>query len=200
MTKQNGVTAILLAGGKSSRMGQCKAELKWQGTTLIEYQVEKLRSLGIEDIVISGYANEIKGTRFAEDVYKHKGPLGGIHAGLKAAHNPHCLVLSVDTPLVPTETLAMLIEEHISKGNLISLLEDSRGIEPLIGMYEKKLHPLCDPILKTEQTAVRELYKPAPPKTVRYHGDDEFLVDCNTPEDYRKAYASQTELADNDLI
>lgn len=187
MTDYGNVSAVLLAGGKSSRMGRCKAELPWSGTTLIKFQTEKLRSLGIEDVVISGYSEPVEGGRFAADVYAQKGPLGGIHSGLKAAKHEHCLVLAVDTPLVPKEALAALLGEHISRGNTITVLEQSRGIEPLMGVYDRSLLSLCEKILETEHTSVRELYKIIPLHTVRYDGDEALLLDCNTPEDYRKA-------------
>lgn len=193
MTKRNGVSAILLAGGRNSRMGRCKAKLPWMGTTLIEHQLKKLRSLGIEDIVISGYDEPIDGTRFAEDLYKLKGPLGGIHAGLKAAEHEHCLVLAVDTPLVPVETLSMILERHANASAKISILAQSMGIEPLMGVYDKCLVPPCEAILQTENTSIRELYKQYEPQLIRYEGDESLLLDCNTPEDYRKAYAAQIE-------
>lgn len=189
MKKYDCVTAVLLAGGKSSRMGRCKAELPWDKTTLIEFQTEKLRSLGIEDIVISGYSEHVSGARFAADVYKQKGPLCGIHAGLMAAKHEHCLVIAVDTPLVPKETLAMLLDEHIRRSATITVLEQSRGIEPLIGVYEKSVLPLCEAILQTEHTAVRELYKRVLPNVIRYDGSEALLIDCNTPEEYSKACA-----------
>lgn len=189
MTECNGVTGILLAGGKSSRMGRCKAELPWEGATLIKWQTQKLRSLGIEDIIISGYAEPVEEGRYVEDVYRHKGPLGGIHAAMKQARHEHCLVLAVDTPLVPVQTLEMLICEHIRSGSAISVLEQSRGIEPLIGVYEKSLVPLCEQILGAQNTAVRELYKLIAPRVLRYDGSEELLIDCNTPAEYSKAVA-----------
>lgn len=189
MTQYSSVTGILLAGGKSSRMGRCKAELPWEGTTLICHQTKKLRCLGIEDIIISGYAEPVEGGRYAEDVYRQKGPLGGIHGAMKQARHEHCLVLAVDTPLVPLQTLEMLISEHIRSGSAISVLEQSRGIEPLIGVYEKSIVPLCEQILCTQNTAVRELYKLAPPRILRYDGSEELLIDCNTPAEYAKAAA-----------
>lgn len=119
--KSEKVSAIILAGGLSSRMGVCKAELPWEGKTLIEHQVQKMLSLGIEDIIISGYPKYIRETRFVADKYLLKGPLGGIHAGLTAAKNPHCLVTCIDTPLVPLETLSELIQTHIRSSNNITV-------------------------------------------------------------------------------
>jgi molybdenum cofactor cytidylyltransferase len=57
------IGAILLAAGKSSRMKESKPLLQWQGTTLLEYQIQQLRRLPVEEIiVILGYG--------ADDIYK----------------------------------------------------------------------------------------------------------------------------------
>lgn len=184
MTDMSRISAAVLAGGKSSRMGRCKAELPFGDTTLIGHCVSKLRSLGIEDIIISGYEKPVEGARFAADVYAQKGPLGGIHAVLGAARYEHCLVLAVDTPLVPCETLAELTEWHIGHGSDITVLSHGDKTEPLIGVYARRLHGLCDRILCTDRTSVRELYKLAGVSFFKYRGDERLLLNCNTPEEY----------------
>lgn len=178
------VSAILLAGGISSRMGVNKAELEWNGATLIEHQVNKVRALGIDDIIISGYPKPIEGTRFAADRYLMKGPLGGIHAGLLAAEHPHCLVLSVDAPLVPTETLAALIDTHIRCSNNITILSHGSRTEPLMGVYERRLGSIADEILQSDNTSVRVLFGEAGLSTFEYSGDERLLSNCNTPSEY----------------
>ena len=103
------VSGVVLAGGFSRRMGTDKAELKLGDLTLLEIQVRKLREIGIEDIMVSGYSRPVEGTRLIGDIYPHRGPMSGIHACLKAAKNPACLVVSVDVPLFPKEWLEKLI-------------------------------------------------------------------------------------------
>ena len=185
--KPERVSAIILAGGLSSRMGICKAELLWDGKTLIEHQVSKLRSLGITDIIISGYPKPVEGTRFAADKYLLKGPLGGIHAGLLAAENAHCLVLSVDTPLVPAETLSAMINAHISNSGNITVLSHGDEIEPLMAVYERWLSGVAEQILQSDSTSVRVLFKRAGYSRFEYCGDEKLLWDCNTPEEFDAA-------------
>lgn len=182
--KQERVSAIILAGGRSSRMGRNKAELIWNGEKLIEHQVHKLRSLGIEDIIISGYPVPVEGTRFAADKYPLKGPLGGVHAGLLAAANPHCLVMSVDTPLLPEETLSALIDTHIISSSNITVLAHGDNIEPLMGVYERWLSGIADQILQTDETSVRVLFRRVGISRFRYDGDEALLCDCNTPAEF----------------
>ena len=179
------VSAIILAGGISSRMGVNKAELTWKGSTLLEHQVNKVRRLGIDDIIVAGYPKHIDGTSFAADRYPRKGPLGGIHAGLLAANHPHCLVLSVDAPLVPPDTLTALIEAHIEKSNSITILSHGWMTEPLMGVYERELCTVADEILRSDNTSVRVLFKKVGLSTFEYHGDESLLFNCNTPAEYR---------------
>lgn len=179
------VSAVILAGGRSSRMGTNKAELLWNGSTLIEHQVKKVRSLGIDDVILSGYPKSVGGTRSAADVFPGKGPLAGIHAGLLAAKNPHCLVLSVDVPLVPEETLSSLIRAHLAGQSPITVLAHGALTEPLIGVYERTLIPDAERILLSSGTSVRVLFERAGVFACPYAGDEALLFNCNTPEEYR---------------
>ena len=82
--KMTDVSGVVLAGGRNKRMGANKAEMKLGDQTLLEIQVQKLKNLGIDDIMVSGYQSDLEGTRTVEDIYTGNGPLGGVHACLKA--------------------------------------------------------------------------------------------------------------------
>ena len=120
------VSGIILAGGCNSRMGSCKAELSFGKTDLIHFQAEKLHSIGVTDILISGYDVPVDGTRFIPDIFPHQGPLSGMHASLSAAENDACLVLSVDAPLVPPDFLKTLIRSH-TRGITMAAHETGRA-------------------------------------------------------------------------
>lgn len=181
------VSAILLAGGLSSRMKRCKAELLWDGTTLIEYQIKKIQSLGITDILVSGYSKPLCAAEYVPDIYPQKGPLSGIHAGLLAAENEHCLVMSVDTPLVPARLCSDLIGFHLSGHSLISIVSHGEFIEPLMGVYSKQTAGKIEEILQTDSTSVRRIFETFEPSLFRFHGDAALLCDCNTAEEYTAA-------------
>ena len=174
---------MILAGGFSSRMHQNKAELRMHGKTLLELQVEKMRRLGVTDIIISGYENVPEGTRYAADIYPHRGPLSGIHAGLLEAKEEKCYVLSVDAPLVPEEYLKLLAEHH-KQGACVAKVEGF--IEPLIGVYAKNMAPIAEALLQGEDTSVKALFKAAGMTSVEYTGDSFLLKNCNTPEEYQR--------------
>ena len=99
---------LLLAGGRSSRMGANKAELLYDDKTFLAHMLDKARSLGIEKCFISGYRSQRGDVQAVPDQFPDRGPLGGIHAGLKAIDTPYCLVLPIDAPLLPLPSTARL--------------------------------------------------------------------------------------------
>lgn len=177
------LSAVILAGGQSSRMGRDKAELEYEGQSFILRQVKLVQALKITDIVLSGYDKPLPGTSYAPDIYQGRGPLGGIHAGLGKAKNQSVLVLSVDTPLITAKLLEELIAAH--KGG-ISVLAHGGELEPLIGIYDKTVLTMCEELLKGENSSIRRLLKMFGYTPWFYEGDETLLTNCNTPEDYRR--------------
>ena len=182
--KASEISGVVLAGGGSKRMGIKKAELKLGDRTLLEIQVQKLRELGIKDIMVSGYDKAVDGTRTVADVYPGKGPLSGVHASLKAAEKPACLVVSVDTPLVPTAVLKTLIEAH--EGDATVLAHDGL-IEPLLAVYDSSLNARAEELILSDSWSMRRMSSNPAVKKVEYTGDKDLLLNCNTPEDFEKA-------------
>ena len=163
------ISAIILAGGRSSRMGTDKADLELKGQTLLNLTVEKVHRLGISDIIISGCSNCPAGTRYAPDLIPDRGPLSGIHAGLKQIRNRCALVLPVDMPLIPEETLKLLIEAH--------------GDLP-IAVYDAFLAQDCESILQEKKHSPRRLFDRYGYNPVPYTGNPDLLINCNTPEEF----------------
>ena len=182
-------SGIILAGGLSSRMGSCKARLPWEGMDLVRHQVRKIQALGITDILLSGFADPVEGARFVPDLYPQLGPMSGIHAGLLAARQEQCLVTAVDTPLVPPDALAELMQYHLSSGNDITVLSHNGHLEPLMGVYHRRVASIAETLLRERNTAVRRLFDRVAFASFPYTGDEQLLCDCNTRQDYAQACA-----------
>lgn len=186
--KRRPFSGIILAGGRSSRMGQDKAALLLQGRSLLERQVEKLRAIGIRDIMLSGKDGpNIPGVRAIPDILTGRGPLGGIHACLKAAEYPQCLVVTVDTPLLPPSILFKLCLAH--RGG-ITVLRHGETWEPLIAVYDSGLADDIGALILEGSAPVRALQVQVRWTEFPYHGPEEFLLNCNTPEEFQQAEAS----------
>lgn len=179
------LTGIVLAGGASSRMGRNKAELKLLGVPLLVRQAEKLRRLGAGELLLSGSScPSLPECRVIPDEYQNRGPLGGLHACLKAARHSRCLVLSVDAPLLPLSALAQLLQSH---GGGVTVLRHGNLIEPLIGVYDKHLSGSIEALICRGGAPVRALQAEIGWNTWTYLGPEELLQNCNTPEDFSQA-------------
>ena len=173
------VSAILLTGGRSTRMGTDKAALPFGDGTLLSVQLEKLRALGITDVLISGY-----GDGMVPDDMPGCGPLGGLAACLPRIRNRCALVLSVDVPLVSETVLRCLIEAHTGG---VTLLRHADRTEPLIAVYDAALGEAARRLLREGKRAVRALLDEADCRVLDTDADEAQFLNCNTPEEYRTA-------------
>lgn len=129
----------------------------------MEIQIEKGKQLGIKKIYISGY----KGVRCTEEIVmdriKNRGPLGGLEACFRKASEEgfsHCLVLGVDTPLVPKEELKSLVDKAQKESeNRAVLLRHAEKEESLMSVYESSLYQEIAQFLETGQASVFLLFK-----------------------------------------
>lgn len=193
-------SGAVLAGGKSLRMGEDKAELNIGGRTFLQIQAEKLLAAGIQDIMVSRGASVPSGENAAQpelpdipgahvravfDSAPDLGPLEGIRAVLEASENELCAVLSVDAILVKAQTLQDLMRLASESGSAITLLASGRGAEPLTGVYSKEILPEVSECLSRGRRAVRAVFEAFPPTLLTVPEDDPQLLNCNTPENYQ---------------
>ena len=100
-------TGIILAGGKSQRMGTDKGLLLLDGKPFVSYIYEALQPIVGENCIIvsSNPDYDCLGCTRVEDIIPTKGPRGGISTGLKYSKTKMNIVISVDAPLVSTALL-----------------------------------------------------------------------------------------------
>jgi len=149
------LSAVILAGGESSRMGQDKAWLKLSGLPLITRALFNVRESGIEEIFISGHA----GTDYSSlrcpvllDLEPGCGPLAGIERALEATNAALLLVLAVDLPRMTPAFLHKLADRCAP---LTGALPKLRGqLEPLAAIYPKRCRFIArDCLLKCRRAA-----------------------------------------------
>ena len=101
-------SAVILAGGKSSRMGCDKAFLEIGGQTLLARQIQLVHDAGAAEVFISGREGvdySTSGCRVLTDKFPDAGPLAGIERALDTMTSPLLLVLAVDLPAMTAEFL-----------------------------------------------------------------------------------------------
>jgi len=99
---------VILAGGRSARMGRDKAGLPVAGVTLLEWMVRRLGPHFAETIVAGAVAPQ--GAREAPDRRADAGPVAGIEAGLLAARSPYVLAVACDMPYASVRLASFLLE------------------------------------------------------------------------------------------
>lgn len=182
-------SAVIPTGGKSSRMGRNKLLLPLNGKTLTEIAAEKMMALGCTDIILAGNPVSVPQTRIVQDIHPGTGPLAGIHAGLAAAQYESVFILAPDMPLVTQKLLSVLLGKHLQNGAPCTVLSHGGKLEPLLGVYEKRLAPLAEQLLSGPKSSVRRFMETAGFETVEWTGEETALLNCNTPEDYEKLCA-----------
>lgn len=126
-----GISLVVLAGGRSSRMGSDKSDLPIGESTFLEWQIRKGRKLGITDIQVSGYRGACCSAPVTPDRFPGKGPLGGLESCFRLARERQVLVLGVDIPLVPVEELERLVLRSREKQKKAVILRHRGKEEPL---------------------------------------------------------------------
>lgn len=180
------VSLAILAGGCSSRMGQDKADLLWRGRTFLEWQIEKGRMLGLDDILVAGYHGHRCCVPVVPDRFPGGGPLAGIEACVRQARHPACLILSVDTPCVPLEELRRLLETHAQGKAPITLLHHRGKDQPLMAVYDCGLADAMERELREGSGSPFHIINDAGYAVCDTACDDRYFVNINREADYKR--------------
>lgn len=107
MDSNNDCLGVVLAGGRSKRMGSDKAQLLWQGRRLIDRSFELLRAAGCSRVVVSGDYPQYP---HIPDQFPDRGPLGGLASVAQSEPESRWLVSAIDQPLLDVSMLRALLD------------------------------------------------------------------------------------------
>lgn len=182
-------TGVILAGGESRRMGSDKSLLPLDGERFIERTYQLMAGLFDEVLIVTNSPDLYSDIpcRKVPDLYRGKGALAGIHAGLHYASQPQIFVVACDMPFLQAELIRHLCQEN-RDDVLIPRTHD--GLEPLHACYSKACLPAMEAVLNNDgrrivdffpQVRVAEL-----PAITWQSYDPEGLSfrNINTPQDY----------------
>ena len=152
------VSSVILAGGKSRRMGLNKAFLKIGEQAIIERVTKKMSVVGQEVILVTNSPDEYAhlGRQMVSDVYPGKGSLGGIYSGLRAASNHYALVVACDMPFLNTSLLRYMI--LLSTEHDVVVPNTQKGLEPLHAIYSKNCLPAMESLLQENNLKITSFY------------------------------------------
>jgi molybdopterin-guanine dinucleotide biosynthesis protein A len=155
-------SAVLLAGGKSLRMGRDKALLEIDGERLWRRQLATLQKLSPEQLMLSGPRREgWSEDEIVSDEVVDAGPLAGVAAALQKCTTPHLVVLAVDLPKMTADFLRSLLA--LCAENRGAVARTTEGFEPLAAVYPVRCAALAAAALQSDnfsmQNFVREAMK-----------------------------------------
>ncbi|MNX22671.1 putative molybdenum cofactor guanylyltransferase [compost metagenome] len=181
-------TGIILAGGKSQRMGTDKGLLPFKGKPFISHVYEALKSvIGDNIVVVSSNADyDALGYTRIEDLIADKGPVGGLYTALKQSKTKFNLVLSVDVPLVSTDLLQWLVDKH-EDSFMVTQVQVQEKASPLVGVYDRSMRILLGEHLAGNQLKLRGVIAEVNHQTLKVPEKwSAQLQNINTEEDYKK--------------
>jgi len=183
------LNGLVLAGGKSTRMGSDKGLLEYHGLPQREFLFKQIQQvLGKKsEVYLSTRADqEIKGTPIITDKFIGLGPFGAICSAFM--HNPNAayLVVATDLPFVNQEVLELLISKRNPKK--IATAIKGKGnpfMEPLITIWEPKAYPVLLSFLAQGYSCPRKVLINSDVEIIEI--DDAFIQNVNTPDDFKNA-------------
>ena len=195
-TTDSDFTGYVLAGGRSSRMGEDKALLEFGGRTMLERAAAALAEARVSPVKI--VVNERQAGFFRErfpsfalvtDVYPERGALGGLHAALADCRTDFAVLLAVDLPYVTGAALAKLVAAaaRTQTGACVPQQADGR-LQPLAAVYRVAD---CRPAVEAQlaggaSLAMRDLLARIEHRTIpqtELDGAEDLFFNINRPED-----------------
>jgi molybdopterin-guanine dinucleotide biosynthesis protein A len=184
------ITAFVLAGGRSSRMGRDKALLSLGDQNLLQRALRVASEASGKTYIVGSKQLYGKFGEVIEDIYSGCGPLGGIHAALTSTDTDLNLIISVDMPGMKADFLRWFLAKSAAKSDLIVVPEAAGGLQPLCAIYRKAVASAAQQALQQGECKVGRLFSQIPTCII---GETEILAagfspelfqNINTPEEY----------------
>lgn len=190
MSSKKNITGVILAGGKSSRMGTDKGVLELNGKKIIEHIIYSIQPVVDEIIIISNTANyNYLGLKVYSDIIKECGPLAGIHTALTHSSTERNLVVSCDIPFINSELLSYIVEN--AGGCEVAIPVHKGNTEPLCAVYSKNCTDRFEELISKNVLKMHNVFHHFITKEIfisekQYFYHPKLFVNINTPAELDK--------------
>jgi molybdopterin-guanine dinucleotide biosynthesis protein A len=193
------MTGIILAGGRANRMGGInKAFIEVGGERLIDRTMRIYRALFGEIIISTNSPLEYLGfdARIVTDIYKGKGPLGGIHAGLLHATFEHAFVSACDMPYLSEAFIGHIIAQADDHDLVVPVT--ANGFESLHAIYSRSCLPVIESQIARDELKVALLFRKFKTREIReedirrFDPEGKLFANINRPDDLKEISPSST--------
>jgi molybdopterin-guanine dinucleotide biosynthesis protein A len=188
------VTAFILAGGKSTRMGADKAFVTLDGRTLLTRALELARSVTPDVRIVGDPAKFAPFAPVVEDVFRDCGPLAGIHAALRASQTGLNLILAVDVPFVSPALLQYLLKRALNNASAaVTVAQAGGGWQPLCAVYRREFAEAAETALQVGRYKIDAIFEATRTQTITEEELEgagfppKMFRNLNTPEELSEA-------------
>jgi molybdopterin-guanine dinucleotide biosynthesis protein A len=191
MNTGNKINGLVLAGGKSSRLGLDKSAIMWHGKEQQYYVADMLKQFCDEVFISRRAEQEIKekaAYKIIIDTYTAIGPYGAILSAFQFKPDVAWLVVACDLPLLDENTLAYLVANRNLNVMATTFQSPHDGLpEPLITIWEPKSFNVLLSFLSNGYTCPRKALLHSNDAFILQPPDKDTLMNVNTPDDFAKA-------------
>ena len=187
------VTGFVLAGGKSSRMGQDKAFLQLGGRTLLAHALELAQAATGNVWIVGGAEKFADFGSVLEDKYPGRGPLAGIQAALAATRTELNLITAMDMPFLELDFLKYLIARARESEAVVVVPKMGGRLQPLCAIYRKDFAEVAERSLRAGKNKVDSLFPEVQTLVLeqaeleRNGFTEEMFRNLNTDQDWQEA-------------
>lgn len=185
--KRENIGITILAGGKSSRMGEDKSRKKVNGKNFLQHIITASEPIS-KAMTIVGKKNihQKYGYPVYEDIYPNLGPLGGIYTALVKSEKEINLVLSCDVPFIKTELLQKLLDACKDEFDQVQFSANGKTM-PLVALYKKECLGICLEQIEKGDLKMMRFVERLKHKTIEATDEEAMLLsNINTREELEK--------------
>ena len=186
------LTAFVLAGGKSTRMGSDKAFLPWADGTLLSHALKLVAGVTPRVRIVGEARRFAAFGAVVEDIYRDRGPLGGIHAALSGSSTDLNLMLAVDLPLIEARFLEFMVALARNTDAVVTVPHADGVSQPLCAVYRREFSKPAEEALQAGRNKIDALFVSVKTHVIE---EDEFtragfssamFRNLNTPEEWKE--------------
>ena len=174
---------VIIAGGKSSRMGSPKGFLEYNGFTFTDHIIYNTSVFDIQYISANSDLYNSFGCKIITDNYVDIGPMGALQACLSKCEKEYVFFIPCDMPFISEETVFHLYNQMKPDSDAVVFKTDDK-IFPTVGVYKKTVLPQIEAQIQTGSYKMMELLNRINTQYISPHLANQFK-NINTPQDYK---------------
>lgn len=197
MNRKSNISAYILCGGKSSRMQTEKGLVHFNDKPFIKWVIEAIEPITSNLFLVTDNQDyTVFRYPLIPDIYKDKGPVGGIYSALNQTETEYNLILSCDVPNISTSVLQNYLIDNLTEEKDVTFLSDDRNNYPLIAIYNKRVLQKFLKAIKSDKLKLINILNVLECENIRVDKEHlKTLKNINTIEELKILEKNQIEIS-----